>query len=73
MATGIAHRLFTCGFTSILMSEAPEPLAVRRGVAFCEAVWEGSMTVEGVRAEHIDDFIGCRRCLGRRSDSGAGR
>ncbi len=56
MATGIAHRLFTCGFTSILMSEAPEPLAVRRGVAFCEAVWEGSMTVEGVRAEHIDDL-----------------
>jgi xanthine dehydrogenase accessory factor len=56
MATGIARRLFECGFTSILMSEAPEPLAVRRGVAFCEAVHEGSKIVEGVRAERIDDI-----------------
>ena len=56
MATGIAHRLFMCGLTSILMSEAPAPLAVRRGVSFCEAVHEGAKTVEGVRAERIEDI-----------------
>ncbi|MGD0236458.1 MAG: selenium-dependent molybdenum cofactor biosynthesis protein YqeB [Syntrophorhabdales bacterium] len=53
MATGIAHRLFMAGITRIVMTEIVHPLAVRRGVAFCEAVYEGFMEVEGVRAERI--------------------
>ena len=53
MATGIAHRLFMAGITRIVMTEIAQPLAVRRGVAFCEAVYEGIMEVEGVRAERI--------------------
>ncbi|HVN24188.1 MAG TPA: selenium-dependent molybdenum cofactor biosynthesis protein YqeB [Syntrophorhabdales bacterium] len=56
MATGIAHRLFMAGVKKIAMTEIAKPLAVRRGVAFCEAVYEGSMEVEGVRAERIADF-----------------
>ncbi len=55
MATGIAHRLFMAGITRIVMTEIAHPLAVRRGVAFCEAVYEGFMEVEGVRAERISD------------------
>jgi xanthine dehydrogenase accessory factor len=53
MATGIAHRLFMAGITRVVMTEIARPLAVRRGVAFCEAVYEGFMEVEGVRAERI--------------------
>jgi len=53
MATGIAHRLFMAGMSRIVMAEIARPLAVRRGVAFCEAVYEGFMEVEGVRAERI--------------------
>ncbi|HME42106.1 MAG TPA: selenium-dependent molybdenum cofactor biosynthesis protein YqeB [Syntrophorhabdales bacterium] len=53
MATGIAHRLFMSGITRIVMTEIARPLAVRRGVAFCEAIYEGAMEVEGVRAEYI--------------------
>lgn len=53
MATGIAHRLFMSGITRIVMTEIAHPLAVRRGVAFCEAIYEGAMEVEGVRAERI--------------------
>jgi xanthine dehydrogenase accessory factor len=56
MATGIAHRLFSCHFTRIVMSEIAIPIAVRRRVAFCEAVYEGRMTVEGVEAELVKDL-----------------
>jgi len=56
MATGIAHRLFESRLTSILMTEIKKPLAVRRGVAFCEAVFDGAKVVEGVRAERIGDL-----------------
>ena len=55
MATGIAHRLFMAGIRKIAMTEIAEPLAVRRGVAFCEAIYEGFMEVEGVRAERMAD------------------
>ncbi len=53
MATGIAHRLFRAGITRIVMTEIGHPLAVRRGVAFCEAVHDGAMEVEGVRAQLV--------------------
>jgi xanthine dehydrogenase accessory factor len=53
MASGVAHRLYVAGMRNILMTEIPEPLSVRRMVSFCEAVFEGNMEVEGVRAEHI--------------------
>ncbi len=69
MATGITHRLFMAGITRIIMTEIAQPLAVRRGVAFCEAVNKGFMEVEGVRAELIQDYgsvddVWKRGCVG---------
>jgi len=52
MASGVAHRLYRSHF-KICMIEIPNPLAVRRGVAFCEAFYEGEKEVEGVRAKSI--------------------
>lgn len=49
MASGIAHRLHQCHMR-ILITEAEAPTAVRRTVAFAEAVYDGSQTVEGVKA-----------------------
>ena len=49
MASGIAWRLFQSHF-KLLLTEIPKPLAVRRRVSFCEAVYEGRQTVEGVEA-----------------------
>lgn len=48
IATGIALRLYRSGFRRLLILETDKPLAVRRRVAFCEAVYEGFCTVEGV-------------------------
>ncbi|SHN70764.1 selenium-dependent molybdenum cofactor biosynthesis protein YqeB [Desulfovibrio litoralis] len=48
MATGVAVALFSAGFKRIVMFEKPLPFAVRRTVAFCEAIPEGKQTVEGI-------------------------
>lgn len=52
MASGVAHRLYRCHFR-ICMLEIPQPLAVRREVSFCEAIYEGKKKVEGVQATFI--------------------
>ena len=49
MASGISHRLNKCHF-KVCMTEIPEPRAVRRGVSFCEAVYDKEKTVEGLTA-----------------------
>jgi len=48
LASATAHRLFRAGFT-VAMTEVIEPLAIRRAVSFCSAVWDGEIEVEGVR------------------------
>ncbi|MEI6824622.1 MAG: selenium-dependent molybdenum cofactor biosynthesis protein YqeB [Desulfuromonadales bacterium] len=56
-ATGIACRLYRANFRRILMLEIPTPLAVRRQVSFCEAVYDSSMVVEGIEAVRIGDDL----------------
>jgi xanthine dehydrogenase accessory factor len=58
MASAIAWRLYMANIRKIFMMEIPRPLAVRRGVCFCEAIHEKSKTVEGVeaiKADRVDD------------------
>lgn len=50
IATGIAVRLHRAHM-KIIMTEIPEPTAIRRTVCFSEAVRKGSMVVEGICAE----------------------
>ncbi len=61
MATGVAHRLARSGLR-VLMTETARPLAVRRAVSFCEAVWDGTKTVEGLTARLIEDPAQAGRC-----------
>lgn len=53
LATGVALRLHRAGI-KILITELPQPLAVRRAVSFSEAVYEGRHTVEGVTAKLVE-------------------
>lgn len=55
MASGIAVRLCRAGFRQILFLETKQPLAVRRPVSFCEAVYDGRQKVEGIEAVRLDD------------------
>ncbi|MGA2478578.1 MAG: selenium-dependent molybdenum cofactor biosynthesis protein YqeB [Spirochaetia bacterium] len=50
LATGVALSLHNAGF-QVVMTEIAQPTVIRRTVAFAEAVFEGSQTVEGVSAE----------------------
>jgi len=54
MASGIAHRLYQCHFR-VLITEVEAPTAVRRTVAFAEAVYQGSQTIEGVKVVKVED------------------
>ena len=54
LASGVALRLYRAGFP-IIMTEIAHPLMVRRTVSFGEAVFNGEMVVEGVRARHALD------------------
>ena len=47
LASGTIHRLVRCGFPVIVL-EIPRPSAIRRQVAFCEAVYDGAAVIEGV-------------------------
>ena len=49
VASGIAHRLHRCHF-KVCLTEIEKPLAVSRGTAFSEAVWDGTKTIEEVTA-----------------------
>ncbi len=52
MATGVVHTLWQAHFR-VWMTEISQPLAVRREVSFCEAIYEGEKQVEGVVAKYI--------------------
>ncbi|MGE5675222.1 MAG: selenium-dependent molybdenum cofactor biosynthesis protein YqeB [Mycobacterium leprae] len=54
LASGVALRLHHAGYR-VIMTEVAQPLAVRRTVAFCEAVPLGEMCVEGVTARRVDN------------------
>ena len=54
ISTGTIHRLWKAGY-AVLVLETDRPAAIRRQVAFSEAVYENEKTVEGLTACRIDD------------------
>lgn len=52
VASGVAHRLFRSHFP-VCLTEIAQPKAVSRGVAFCEAIYDGEKEVEGVVAKLV--------------------
>jgi xanthine dehydrogenase accessory factor len=62
MATAVAWRLYMANIRKIFMLECPRPLAVRRKVSFCEAVYDDFHEVENVKAVLCHDAEGVERC-----------
>ena len=54
LASGVALRLRRVGL-QVVMTELPQPLAVRRSVSFAEAAYTGEATVEGITARRVTD------------------
>ncbi len=62
MASGVAHKLFRAGL-DVVMSELPQPMAVRREVSFAQAIFTGEQTVEGVTGSRVEDPKHCPTIL----------
>ena len=54
LASGIAVRLYRSGL-NVVITELPQPLAVRRTVAFAEAIYEGQVTIENITGRLVTD------------------
>lgn len=55
LATGTITKLYNSGF-SVLILEAESPSAIRRNVAFSEAVYQGTQTVEDITCHLAKDL-----------------
>ena len=60
LASGVIHRLHRCGYR-VLILECEKPSAIRRKVAFCEAVYDGTAAVEGILCRRIDSLEECEQ------------
>ncbi|MFC2734760.1 MAG: molybdenum hydroxylase, partial [Oribacterium sp.] len=65
IASGIAVRLYRAGM-ELVMSDLAVPTAVRRSVAFSEAVRLGSATVEEISAKRAESIEDVREILSER-------
>ncbi len=61
LASGVVYRLVKCGFP-VLVTELARPLAIRRAVAFAEAVFAGEIAVEDMRARRVESVQEARVC-----------
>lgn len=55
IATGTIHKLHRAGYP-VLVLETGFPSAIRRHVAFSEAVYDGVSEVENIRCIHVKDY-----------------
>ncbi len=62
IATGTIYKLHKCGF-KVLILEIPNPSAIRRNVSFCEAVYNGSHTVEDLTCRLAKDISEAEKLL----------
>ena len=60
IATGIAMRLWRAG-VQVVMTDLPQPTAIRRTVCFSQAIVLGETQVEDVTARRAEDILQARR------------
>jgi len=61
LATGTISCLHQCGY-QVLVLEIAKPTAIRRSVAFSEAMYDGETEVEGIKARKINVFSEAEQC-----------
>lgn len=61
IASGAIQKLHRSGF-KVLVLEIEKPSAIRRKVAFCEAVYEKDIEIEGIKAQYVGTEKEVRDC-----------
>lgn len=64
VGSAVAHRLFGAGYP-VLIHDSPAPAAPRRGMAFTDAIFDGSCTLAGVQARRVDRLAALGEALGQ--------
>lgn len=62
IASGAAMRLWRCGI-AVVMTDLARPTAIRRTVAFSDAIVHGETTVEGLRAVRAENAAEAKKLL----------
>lgn len=55
LASALIHKLHQSGF-QVIVCDLPSPSCVRRTVSYCNAIYEGKWTIEGVTSRYIHDL-----------------
>lgn len=66
VASAVAYRLFRLGH-AVVLAEEPAPTATRRGMAFADAVFDGTAELEGVRAQRVESLAEVKELLATRA------
>jgi xanthine dehydrogenase accessory factor len=61
VGSAIAHRLFCSGWR-VLIADRPQSPHIRRGMAFTDALFDGTTTLAGVEARWLSDLAGVEAC-----------
>lgn len=56
VGSAVAHRLFGSG-AAVIIVDHTQPTVTRRGMAFADAVFDGSACLEEVEAHRVDDLF----------------
>ena len=56
-ASAVAHGLYKNGYEKLIMTDTSAPLAERRGVCFCEAVFDQKKEIDGVLCEKTEPSV----------------
>lgn len=62
IASGIAYRLKQSGF-SVVMTDLDKPTSIRRTICFSEALVQGEVELEGIRARKAKDAAEAKAIL----------
>jgi len=62
VGSAVAHLLFSHGH-SVVIHDIALPAAPRRGMAFADAIFDGSRVLEGIEALRLDDLVALRALL----------
>lgn len=65
VGSAVAISLFRAGY-SVAVHDGPTPATPRRGMAFADAIFDGSAALDGVVAKRFDSFGAIADAMGRR-------
>jgi xanthine dehydrogenase accessory factor len=66
VGSAVALALFKAG-CSVLIHDSAQPSSTRRGMAFADAMFDGSAVLEDIRGTRIDDLVGIKASLKSRN------